>query len=392
MFIRTIQEELIELARQYPIVSLMGPRQSGKTTIVREVFVDKPYVNFERPDIRLLAETDPISLLEQYPHGAILDEVQRVPVLISYLQVIVDEAKSNGMFIITGSHQIELHSAVSQSLAGRVGLLNLYPMTMRELKLGGINLDLDEQIYKGFFPRIYSENLNPSKAYRNYLQTYIEKDVRQISEIKNLVQFQTFIKLCAGRIGQILDYTSLGNAIGVSNNTVKHWLSVLEASYIVFRLQPYFENFGKRLIKSPKLYFTDVGLAAYLLGIETPQQISRDPLRGQLVENLVIMEMLKYCYNRGVDPNIYYFRDSHQNEVDVIIKRGNQLIPVEIKSAKTFTKSFLKGLRYYKELVGDRAPEAYLIYAGDQSQVVAGIKLLHYSDSFQVFGESGGKS
>lgn len=295
--------------------------------------------------------------------------------------MIVDQTNIKGMFILTGSHQLVLHQAISQSLAGRVGLLNLYPMSLAELSLAGISLPIDEQLYHGFYPRIYQDKLNPTKAYRNYVQTYLEKDVRLISEIKNLIQFQTFMKLCAGRVGQVIEYSSLSNEIGVSSNTIKHWLSILEASFIIFRLPPYFENFGKRLIKSPKLYFTDVGLATYLLDIEQPKQVTRDPLRSFLIENLVILELIKYRANRGLEPHLYYYRDNHQHEVDIIIKQGNQLIPVEIKSAQTFTKQFLKGLHYFQNLVGERASKGYLIYCGTQQQDIDNIKLLNYMHS-----------
>jgi predicted AAA+ superfamily ATPase len=382
---RTMTEELTALAKDYPVISVMGPRQSGKTTLVRAAFPDKPYANLEEPDQRLLAATDPRGFLAQFEKGGIIDEVQHVPELLSYIQAIVDESYQPGMFIITGSHQMRLHEVMSQSLAGRVGILNLYPLTLNELRHAGIELSLDEQIYRGFYPRIYQHDLNPTKAYRNYVQTYLEKDVRRLSNISDLIQFQNFMKLCAGRIGQVLDYVSLGNDLGISGNTVKKWISILEASYVVFRLKPYFENFGKRVIKSSKLYFTDVGLATYLLDIEETKQLTRDPMRGHLVENLVILELSKYRHNRGLDPNLYYYRDNHKNEIDVIIKHSNQLIPVEIKSAQTFNKDFLKGLKFYQNLVGERMSTGYVIYAGDLNQSVSGFQLLNYRDTTRIY-------
>lgn len=385
MYSRTMSTQLALLAEQYPVVSVMGPRQSGKSTLVRNTFHEKPYANLEEPDTLLLAHMDPRRFLEQFPEGAILDEIQNLPELLSYIQVIVDEKQKAGMFILTGSHQLALHQAVSQSLAGRVALLTLYPLTLNELQIAGFDLSLDEQIYSGFYPAIYNKNLNPTQTYRFYVQTYLEKDVRQITQIQNLILFQNFIKLCAGRIGQIIDYSALSNEIGVSANTIKNWISVLEASYIIFRLRPYFENFGKRIIKSPKLYFTDVGLAAYLLDIENPKQISRDPLRGFLVENLCILELLKYRNNRGLEPNLYFFRDSHKNEIDLIIKYGHELIPIEIKAAKTFNKDFLKGLNYFRTLAGNRANKGYLIYTGDISQTVDGFDLLHYKNIAMIY-------
>lgn len=387
MYTRALAFELEALSGDYPIVSVMGPRQSGKTTLVRQTFPDKPYVNLEAPDERLLAATDPRSFLDRYPDGAILDEIQRVPTLLSYIQTIVDERKKNGLYVITGSHQFELHEAISQSLAGRVGLLTLLPMTISELAQGDIELNLDQQLCHGFFPRIYSDHLNPTKAYRNYVQTYLEKDVRTLSDIKNILQFQTFLKLCAGRIGQIFDYASVSNDLGVSAHTVKHWLSILEASYIVVRLKPYFENFGKRLIKSPKLYFTDVGLACYLLDIENETHIARDPLRGSLIENLVILELMKYRYNRGLEPNLYFYRDSQKNEIDVIIKQGHELIPIEIKAAKTFNSDFLKGLKFLKKLVSTRVHKGYVIYTGEQQQGIEDFQLLNYKNATDVFAD-----
>ena len=387
MYQRTMHHELLSLSKQYPVISLMGPRQSGKTTLVKSTFKDKPYVNLEIPDQRLAAQTDPRGFLSQFRQGAILDEIQRVPELLSYIQGMVDENKKPGMFIITGSHQLELHEAMSQTLAGRVGLLNLYPLTQNELRQAGFKLELDDQIYHGFYPGIYSEKQNPTQAYRFYVQTYLEKDIRQIAAIHNLMLFQNCMKLCAGRIGQVMDYASLSNEVGVSANTIKNWISVLEASYIIMRLKPYFENFGKRIIKSPKLYFTDIGLAAYLLDIQNPSHVARDPLRGYLIENLSIMELFKHRQNRGLDPNIYYYRDSQKNEVDVIIKYGHQLTPIEIKSAQTFDKSFLRGIKYFQKLAEGRINRSYLVYSGDMKQSVSGIQILNYRNISSIYEE-----
>lgn len=385
MYLRTMLSALISLSKQYRVISVMGPRQSGKTTLVKEAFSAKPYVNLEIPDQRYAAQADPRGFLAQFPEGAILDEIQHVPELLSYIQAIVDEAQIPGQFIITGSHQLELHEAVSQSLAGRVGLLSLYPLTQQELKQAGIELSLDEQIIHGFYPGVYSENQNPTQAYRFYVQTYLEKDVRQISAIHNLMLFQNFMKLCAGRIGQTIDYAAMSNEIGVAANTVKNWISILEASYIIVRLKPYFENFGKRLIKAPKLYFTDVGLAAYLLDIQMPSHVSRDPLRGYLVENLAIMELVKYRQNRGMEPNIYYYRDNLQKEVDIVIKHGHQLIPVEIKSSQTFSSSFLSGLMYFTDLVGERVNQSYVVYAGELTQTIGKVQVINYKDINDIY-------
>lgn len=384
MFHREIEPELLELANGYPIVTVIGPRQSGKTTLVRHVFPEKPYANLEDPDTRILADSDPRGFLDRYPNGAILDEIQRLPKLLSYIQAIVDEKDQKGLFILAGNHQLELYQAITQSLAGRTALLTLLPMSLDELAKAGINLSLDEALIKGGYPRIYKDNLNPTKAYRNYFQTYVERDLRQLINVKDLSQFERFIRICAGRIGQIINQEEIGNEVGISSHTVKEWISILEASFIIFRLQPYFENFGKRIIKSPKLFFSDVGLATYLLGIENELQISRDPLRGHLVENLILLELVKWRFNHGNDPQLYYYRDVQKNEIDVIFKDGHNLIPIEIKSSKTFNSDFLKTLQYFQKLVGDRSPKGYLIYAGEQEQNIHTIELLNYKRAIEA--------
>ncbi len=386
MYKRSLTPELEELARSYPVVTVMGPRQSGKTTLVRHTFPEKPYVNLEALDTQELAQGDPRSFLEQYPEGAILDEIQRVPMLLSYLQVIVDESQKKGMFILTGSHQLELHQAISQSLAGRTALLNLLPMSLQELRQAGMELSIDELLLKGGYPRIYKDALDPTKAYRNYFQTYIERDVRQLSHVKDLLQFQRFIRICAGRVGQLLNLEGISNEVGVSAQTIKEWISILEASFIIFRLQPYFENFGKRMIKAPKLFFTDVGLATYLLGIENTIQISRDPLRGNLIENLIVLELMKARLNRGLDPQLYYFRDAHGHEVDLIFQSGHKLVPIEIKAAKTFNAEFLKNLDYFQQLAGDRCEKGFLIYTGSQEQAIGSFRILNYMNSGEALG------
>jgi predicted AAA+ superfamily ATPase len=381
---RFIKKELLDLAKRYPIVTVTGPRQSGKTTVVRLCFPKMPYANLEELDVQEMAKTDPRGFLAKYPEGAILDEIQRVPQLLSYIQVIVDQKEKKGMFILTGSHQLELHQAISQSLAGRTALLTLLPMSLAELEQNSIHLTLDECLLHGGYPRIHKDNLNPTTAYRSYFQTYIERDLRQLLNVRDLSQFQRFIKICAGRIGQILKLEGIANDVGITTNTVKEWLSILEASFIIIRLQPYFENFGKRLIKSPKLYFTDVGLATYLLGIENTNQIARDPLRGNLIENMVVLELAKHRLNQGLDPHLYFYRDAHGNEVDFIFEAGRKLISIEVKASKTFHKDFLKNLEFFKNLAGDRFDRGFLIYAGDQEQKIYDYQVLNYTHSRQV--------
>lgn len=384
MIQREIRAEIEQMAREYPVVTLLGPRQGGKTTLVKEVFANKPYTNLELPEVRQLAEEDPQAFLAQYPEGAVIDEVQQVPMLLSYIQVIVDEHKQNGRYILTGSHQLDLHEKITQSLAGRTALLNLLPLSIGELLRYQTIPDENYLLYNGFLPRIYSEQQQPTKAYRNYLQTYIERDVRKMVNVKDLNAFQKFMGVCASRVGQLINYEDICNAIGVSNNTIKHWLSILEASYIIFRLQPYYANINKRLIKTPKLYFFEPGLACYLLGIENVKQVSRDPLRGHLFENLVVLELMKKRFNQGLDPHLFYFRDQQKHEVDVVYKKANELIPIEIKSSKTFNKNFYKELDYFAKLFPEQCSEGYIVYAGTQEQSIGWRKLINYLNASTI--------
>lgn len=353
MIQRDIQHELKAVALEYPVVTIVGPRQSGKTTLAGMVFKKKPYCSLEDPDTALLATTDPRGFLGQFPDGAVLDEIQRAPQLLSYLQTIVDrQPKRKGLFILTGSHQPQLHSGISQSLAGRTALLTLMPLSIAELKLFKIRPHAFQCMLSGFYPRIYNDGLDPSRFYKNYFATYVERDVRQILNLKDLSAFQKFMRLLAGRIGQLINFSSLANDTGVSSVTIKNWCSILKASYIIYELRPYYRNLNKRLVKSPKIYFTDVGLAAYLLGLASPDQIRRDPCRGGLFENLVIMDIYKSLVNTGQEPDLYFFRDTNGNEVDLLIARGRELIPVEIKSSETYSPDFVRGIEYFKKQQG----------------------------------------
>ena len=294
---RTIESLLKTLAGQYPAVTITGPRQSGKTTLCRKVFPDKPYANLEAPDVRQFAQDDPRGFLAQYPQGAVLDEIQRTPDLVSYLQPLVDDDQRAGLFILTGSQQFEISQTINQSLAGRTALVKLLPFSIVEIQSSFLLPSIDSLLYHGFYPRLWDKKLDPTQALGDYYQTYIERDLRQLVTIKDLNLFQRFVQLCAGRVGQLLNISSLANDAGISHTTAANWISLLEASYIVFQLQPYYRNISKRLVKSPKLYFYDVGLATFLLGIENEKQVSRDPLRGNLFENMVIAETLKYRFN-----------------------------------------------------------------------------------------------
>lgn len=375
MFKRALETEIKSLAKKYPIVTLLGPRQSGKTTLVKAAFPDKPYVNMENAENRAFATIDPKGFLQQRAAGAILDEVQRTPHLLSYIQVMVDESDQKERFILTGSHQAELHSAVSQSLAGRTALLRLLPLSLTELREAHITDPIERVILKGGYPRIYKENLPLSNAYSSYFQTYVERDVRQILQIKDLIQFERMIKLTASRIGQLVNYASLASDVGVSAVTIKEWISVLEATYILIRLEPYFENFGKRSIKSPKLYFADTGLACHLLGIDTEEQLIKDPLYGNLFENWVIIELMKYRFNCGKDPRFYFYRDVAGKEIDLLFQRGSSLFPIEIKSSKTFSPSFLDGLNYFHAQTPEKAFRGAVIYGGEHSQRLGSFQL-----------------
>ncbi len=377
MITREITKELLDCADEYPVVTVLGPRQSGKTTLVQMTFQDKPYVSLEDPDTRLAAEADPRGFLGQMSDGGILDEVQRMPALLSYIQGIVDKNDQPGQFILTGSHQPNLHEAISQSLAGRTAVLTLWPFSISELRNYKQQWNPFELIVKGFFPRLHEKNLAPRRFFNSYLQTYVERDIRALIQLRELTQFQQFLTLLAGRVGQVINISSLSSDVGVSSKTIRNWLSVLKASYIIFELPPFFQNIRKRVIKSPKIYFTDIGLVAFLLGIHSEQQALRDPLRGNLYENLVITEIIKGALNRGFRPDVYFFRDSHGNEVDLLIKEGRMLFPIEIKSAATFSTDFLKGLDRFTGIAGDHVGPGTVLYNGEQEFNVRGVRILN---------------
>lgn len=377
MIPRLLAAELVAQLREYPVVTVLGPRQSGKTTLVRATLPDYAYVSLEDPENRHWAHEDPKAFLHRYPGPTIFDEIQRAPHLLSYLQERVDSEPQNGRFVLTGSHQLELRAAVTQSLAGRTGVLHLLPFSVEELLAAGIRLNgYEEWLYQGFLPRIYDQHQRPRTAYANYYQTYVERDVRQLVQIRNTTLFEKFMKLLAGRVGQVINHHSLANDVGVDGKTIKGWLSILEASFIVFRLPPYFENFGKRVIKSPKYYFVEPGLLVYLLDIEKPEQIARDPLLGGMFENLVIVEAMKARLNRGLTANLYFFRDSHGNEIDLICKSGAALNGIEIKAAGTWHDGFRRSLDRFSTSAHPLQRKA-VIYNG------AGIAT---SDGLEAFG------
>lgn len=385
MIPRQIQTELETQLSEYPIVTVLGPRQAGKTTLARSVLPDYAYVSLENPDTRQLAREDPRAFLKQYPTRTIFDEIQRAPHLLSYLQGMVDDNKSNGQFVLTGSHQLQLRESVSQSLAGRTGILHLLPLSIAELTHASIEFDnASHYIFHGFLPRVYDQQQRPHTAYSMYFQSYIERDVRLLIKLKDVVLFEQFIKLLAGRVGQVINYQSLANDTGVDGKTIKDWLSILEASYVIFRLPPYFENFGKRVIKTPKIYFTDTGLLCYLLGIERVEQVARDPLIGNLFENLIILEALKTRYNAGLTPNLYFFRDNQGHEIDLLYKRGNELLGIEIKSASTWHASFKRSLESFHQKVHPLAQRS-VAYNGEPIEFSDGTVAKNYRNMAGLF-------
>lgn len=376
MIRRHAESALLQLAKGYPVLAITGPRQSGKTTLAKITFPDHAYVSLEDPDTRAFADEDPRGFLARYPQGAILDEAQRCPTLFSYLQTRVDADPRMGRFVLTGSQQFGLLSTITQSLAGRVGLVQLLPFALQELLDAGVAPgNLDELLWRGLYPPLHDRPLAAEQWFANYVMTYVERDVRQLIEVRNLSLFQRFLKMCAARCGQLLNTSNLANDCGVTHKTIGAWLSVLEAGYIVFLLQPHHQNFGKRLVKTPKLYFHDTGLAAYLLGIRDATHLSIHAARGALFENFVISELLRRRYNQGLAANLYFWRNNTGQEVDVLIEQGERLMPVEIKSGQTFTPEFLAGLSKWARYAGDKALPAHLVYGGDDNMTRAGVSV-----------------
>lgn len=377
MIIRQLQEELLLCAKEYPAVTILGPRQSGKTTLAKMVFPQLAYCSLEDPDTRRQANEDPRGLLAGFTSGVILDEIQRVPALLSYLQGIIDNDQTPGRFVLTGSHQPEVHQAVTQSLAGRTAILELLPFSVGEIQqYARPALSPFEMILQGFYPRLHEHQLRPNRFYSSYLSTYIERDIRKLINLKDLTRFEHFLRLVAGRIGQLVNYSSIANDVGVSSTTIKSWISVLKACYILFELPPYFSNIRKRVVKSSKLYFCDVGLAAWLLGLETPEQVERDPLRGALYENLLILEVLKQLLNQGAKPVLHFYRDAKGNEVDLLVSKGQTFSAIEIKSGKTFQPEFACGIEHFrKTLQTNNTIRGIVWYNGDRESMYQDINV-----------------
>ncbi|MDR1226679.1 MAG: ATP-binding protein [Prevotellaceae bacterium] len=365
MIRREIANKLLEMATKYPILTLTGPRQSGKSTLLKKVFPEYEYVSLEDPDMRMFAQEDPRQFLANYPNKAFIDEVQRVPSLFSYLQTHVDNSGKEGMYLLAGSQNFLLMQSITQSLAGRTAVMKLLPFSHAEMKREKIlPTTLHEEIFKGAYPRIYKSNIHPTDFYPHYIQTYVERDVHLMQSIEDLSKFIRFVKLCAGRIGQLLNYTSLANDCGISASTAQAWISVLEASYIVYLLKPEFNNYSKRLVKTPKLYFYDTGLACSLLEIKEAKQVATHFLRGGLFENLVVNEFVKDAYNKGEEPLLSFWRDKTGNEVDLIYTANSIQYAYEIKAGHTYSSDYFKGLTLWAKDTAAQPVQCNVVYAG----------------------------
>lgn len=376
---REIKQHILEIQKYFPVLTITGPRQSGKTTLIKHIYADYQYFSMEDLDTREFAMADPRAFLSQEKKGMIIDEVQKAPLLLSYIQGIVDNNPER-KFILSGSSNFTMLKHVTQTLAGRTAILELPPLAYKEIQQYASAKTLDQLLIDGFYPAIYADKNKPEFFYPNYVKTYIERDVRDILNVSDLHRFQIFLRLCAGRIGSLFNAQELSNEVGVSTNTIFSWLDVLQTSYIVTLLQPYHDNIGKRLVKTPKLYFHDTGLACYLLGIENTNQLSRDKMRGHLFENFIVTEALKSRYNKGKDSNLYFYRDSNQNEVDLLMLNGQQFNAFEIKSAQTFDSSFLKGLNAFSKIYNTRIDSKCIVYAGDFENINNDYKLLNYKN------------
>ena len=371
-----IAEKLLRtFSREFRAVAVVGPRQSGKTTLVKKVFPKKPYVSLEDPDIRFLASNDPRTFLSRYKNGAIIDEAQRVPELFNYMQGMLDQSGKDGLFILTGSNNFLLQQTISQSLAGRIGYIDLYPLCYQEiLQFNEKDLTAEELIFQGCYPEIFDKNRKPSLWYPAYIRTYIERDVKQIRNIENTLLFNRFLQLCAGRTGQQLNISALSNETGVEMKTIQAWLSILQSSFIIYLLPPYHNNFNKRVVKTPKLYFVDTGLACSLLGIHKKSELDNSHFRGALFENYVISEMMKQKYNSGSNEGFYYWKENNGLEIDLLIDTGKKLIPHEIKASATYNDSLLKNLKNWERLT--QADESILLYNGSLE--------FNFNDTIQV--------
>ncbi len=381
MIKRALTPHLLSLSRHYPVVTLVGPRQSGKSTLCKNAFPLLPLINLERPDERARIAEDPRAFIEAHKGGCIIDEIQHLPELVSYIQVAVDDRGVPGEFILTGSHQYQLMESVSQSLAGRTAILKLLPLSGAEFSESTYApLSLEQRLFTGGYPRIFNDGLDPTQALSFYVQTYLERDVRLILNVRDLSLFERFLKLCATRSGQMFNASNIGAEAGIDQSTVREWLSVLETSFILTRLQPHYVNLSKRIVKSPKLYFLDTGLLCYLLGIRSPDQLAHHPLRGAIVETFVASELIKNRYNAAQEPSMGFFRDSAGHEIDFVIDDGGDVRLIEVKASSTFNGEFLKNIRFYRAQPPARVSHSSVIYTGTEAFSVDDISVVPISE------------
>ena len=387
MYKRKISELLVKSLKSYPVLTLIGPRQSGKTTLVRKIFPNFNYQSLEDPDIRAMAKEDPRGFLSKFKKGVILDEIQRVPELTSYIQTIVDNFDNTTKFVLTGSNGLLLTDSITQTLAGRTELFELYPLSISEIYKKDKNKSLNDYLFKGGYPRIYNSKLNPTKWHKSYFQLYIEKDIRLITNITNLDLFEKFVKLTAGRVGQLINTASLGNEVGVTGPTINGWISALKSTFICFTLPPHFKNFNKRIVKTSKLYFYDTGLLCYLLGINAKEQLDIHPLRGNIFENFIVSEFIKKKNNQGKEDVFYFWRDQKGHEIDLIKDCSSHLFPIEIKLSQTFNKDFIKNIQYLNKLqtedINHFPEQGKVIYSGNNESLFKNIKLENWLNYFK---------
>jgi len=386
-----IHRQMSALARElfaaFPILTITGPRQSGKTTLARRTFPNLAYLNLEEPQLRVQAAADPRGILARHSGGLLLDEIQRLPELLSTLQVLVDEGDRPGRFVLTGSEQTSLRQVVSQSLAGRTALLHLLPLSMAELSAAGPLPEAEELLFRGFYPRLHAAMLPPYPAHSAYIQTYLERDLRLQGEIRRPADFQRFLTLCAGRVGQLLNLHAMAGEVGVATSTLRQWASLLEAAYVIFLLPPWHANIGKRLVKTPKLYFHDVGLAAFLLGVEHSRQLATHPLSGPLFENLVVSEFLKARFNRGLRSNLNFYRDSAGNEVDLVLEGPEGIVLVEIKSARTLHEDFTRGFAAFTKAGNHVVEQRWIVYRGESRASAFGARAIEFRELGPILSE-----
>ena len=369
MIKRLLGSKILEAAKKMPVIAVTGPRQSGKSTLVKEIFPDYKYVNLEDIEMRKFAKDDPKGFLKNLGNRVIIDEVQNVPDLFSYIQVLVDEEKTTGRFILSGSQNLQLMESISQSLAGRVAIFNLLPFSLEELK--GTTFELpnyENYMLQGFYPRIYDQGLNPTTWLLDYIQTYVERDLRQILNVSDLGTFRQFIEICAGRIGQLVNFSDIGSYIGVSYQTINKWVNVLQTSFIIHLVRPYHQNYNKRIVKTPKLYFYDTGLACALMNLRTIDDLNRHFAKGALFENFIINEIIKNHLNRQILPKHYFWNAAGVHEIDLVLDSGGKLFPIEIKSGRTINSNFFDGFKYFQPLSGATPEDSYLVYGGDEVQ------------------------